>query len=163
MDFFRSQDIARRNTVRLVVLFLLSLICLIAITNVLVFFAMGFAAADAEAAVPASVDWHVFVWVSLAVLAVVGFGSLYKIITLSGGGARVAEMMQGRLLQPGSGNLAEQRLLNVVEEMAIATGTPVPPVYVMEEPVINAFAAGFTPGDAVIGVTRRSEEHMSEL
>lgn len=161
MDFFRSQDIARRNTVRLVLLFLLSLVCLIAITNVLVFFALGFASSDPEATMPVPLDWRLFVWISVAVLAVVGFGSLYKIVSLSGGGARVAEMMQGRLLQPGSGNLAEQRLLNVVEEMAIASGTPVPPVYVMEEPAINAFAAGLAPGDAVIGITRGAIESLS--
>lgn len=161
MDFFRSQDIARRNTVRLVVLFLLSLVCLITITNVLVFFALSLASADAEAAVPMTVDWRLFALISVAVLAVVGFGSLYKVVSLSGGGARVAEMMQGRLLQPGTATLAEQRLLNVVEEMAIASGTPVPPVYLMEESAINAFAAGFAPGDAVIGITRGAIETLS--
>src|SRR5690606_10476921 len=109
MDFFRSQDIARRNTVRLVLLFLASLVCLIAIANVRVFFVMGYASSDAQAPVPMQVDWRLFAWISVAVLAVVGFGSLYKILSLSGGGARVAEMMQGRLLRPGSGNLAEQR------------------------------------------------------
>ena len=161
MDFFRSQDIARRNTVRLVLLFLLSLVCLITITNVLVFFALGLASADAETPVAMTIDWRLFAVISVAVLAVVGFGSLYKVVSLSGGGARVAEMMQGRLLQPGSGTLAEQRLLNVVEEMAIASGTPVPPVYVMEEAAINAFAAGFAPGDAVIGITRGAIETLS--
>jgi len=161
MDFFRSQDIARRNTVRLVVLFLLSLVCLITITNVLVFFALGFASSDAETTVPMTVDWRLFALISVAVLAVVGFGSLYKVVSLSGGGARVAEMMQARLLQPGTGTLAEQRLLNVVEEMAIASGTPVPPVYLMEESAINAFAAGFAPGDAVIGITRGAVETLS--
>lgn len=154
MDFFRSQDIARRNTTRLVVLFLLSLVSLIAITNLLILFLLGTFAETINTPLLQRVDWHLFVYVSVAILAVVGFGSLFKIVSLAGGGAKVAQMMQGRLIVPGSEELHEQRILNVVEEMAIASGTPVPPVYVLEESGINAFAAGYSPADAVIGITR---------
>ncbi|MEZ5527871.1 MAG: M48 family metallopeptidase [Gammaproteobacteria bacterium] len=154
MDFFRSQDMARRNTTRLVVLFLLSLVSLIAITNLLILFLLGTFAETINAPLLQRVDWRLFAYVSVAILAVVGFGSLFKIVSLAGGGAKVAEMMQGRLILPDSEELHEQRILNVVEEMAIASGTPVPPVYVLEEPGINAFAAGYSPADAVIGITR---------
>ena len=163
MDFFRSQDIARRNTVKLVVLFALALLSLIAITNLLVMVMLGMVAESLPANVPLlqRIDWHLFLWVSLAIVGVVGFGSLYKIASLSGGGARVAELLQGKLLIPGGSNLSEQKILNVVEEMAIASGTPVPPVYVLEEQGINAFAAGYTPADAVIGITRGAIETLS--
>lgn len=163
MDFFRSQDIARRNTVKLVVLFALALLSLIAITNLLVMVTLGMVAESLPANIPLfqRIDWHLFLWVSLAILGVVGFGSLYKIASLAGGGARVAELLQGKLLIPGGSNLSEQKILNVVEEMAIASGTPVPPVYVLEEQGINAFAAGYTPADAVIGVTRGAIETLS--
>lgn len=163
MDFFRSQDIARRNTVKLVVLFALALLSLIAITNLLVMVMLGMVAESLPANIPLfqRIDWHLFLWVSLAILGVVGFGSLYKIASLAGGGARVAELLQGKLLIPGGSNLSEQKILNVVEEMAIASGTPVPPVYVLEEQAINAFAAGYTPADAVIGITRGAIETLS--
>src|SRR3546814_1515383 len=66
----------------------------------------------------------------------------------------LAESLNGRPIDPGTTDLEEQKVLNVVEEMSIASGIPVPPVYVMEDESINAFAAGHTPQDAVIGVTR---------
>jgi len=161
MDFFRSQDIARKNTVRLVGLFALSLISLIAITNLLLLFALGAFAETIDVPMFQRVDWRLFAYVSVAVLAVVGFGSLYKMISLSGGGARIAEMMQGRLIVSGSEDLDEQRILNVVEEMAIASGMPVPPVYLLEESAINAFAAGYSTSDAVIGITRGAIRSLS--
>jgi Zn-dependent protease with chaperone function len=161
MDFFRSQDVARRNTTRLVLLFALALLCLIGITNLLLLAGLGFFAQTIDAPLFQRIDWVLLAWVSGAILVVVAFGSLYKILSLAGGGARVAELLQGRLLLPGSRELREQRILNVVEEMAIAAGTPVPPVYVLDEPGINAFAAGYAPSDAVIGITRGAIETLS--
>ena len=74
----------------------------------------------------------------------------------------MARLLGGRLVDPGSSVLAERKLLNVVEEMALASGTPVPPVYVLDdESSINAFAAGFSPGDAVVAVSRGCLEHLT--
>ncbi len=157
MDFFKSQDEAKRNTGRLIFLFGLAVVSLILITNVLILVIFGFIGTELTSVGvlngPAF-DWTLFLYVGLGVTVIILFGSLYKIATLSGGGARVAEMMNGKLLVSGSGDFREKRLLNVVEEMAIASGTPVPPVYVLEEEGINAFAAGYSPSDAVIGITR---------
>jgi len=170
MDFFESQEVARRNTLKLVLLFLLAVVSLVAITNLLVMLTLGVMQTGPDAAAPAAsgpgellqrLDWRAFAWISLAVVGVVGLGSLYKISSLSGGGARVAEMMQARLLVDGRNDPDEVKVLNVVEEMAIASGTPVPPVYVMEEDAINAFAAGYSPSDAVIGVTRGAIRKLS--
>jgi len=161
MDFFQSQDVARRNTFKLVVLFLLAVISLIAITNLLIMLTLGMLGEDPAAALSGQLDWQAFFWVSVAVIAVVAFGSLYKVASLSGGGARVAEMMQAQLIVDGTGDPDKQRVLNVVEEMAIASGTPVPPVYLMEEDAINAFAAGYSPANAVIGVTRGAIQKLS--
>jgi Zn-dependent protease with chaperone function len=157
MNFFASQDKAKRNTTKLVVLFALAVLSLIGVTNLLVMLALGFASTGSTSmAGTGSLEfsWEVFFSVGVFVTGVILLGSLYKMAALSGGGARVAEMMNARLIVPGSGDLNEQRVLNVVEEMAIASGTPVPPVYLMEEAGINAFAAGYTPSDAVIAVTR---------
>lgn len=161
MDFFQSQDIARRNTKRLVFLFALALISLIAMTNLLILFGLGMFADVIDVPLFERIDWSLFASISIAILVVVAGGSFYKLMSLRGGGASVAEMMKGRLIVAGSRDLAEQKVLNVVEEMAIASGTPVPPVYVIEEQSINAFAAGFTPADAVIGITRGAIESFS--
>ena len=90
----------------------------------------------------------------MAVLAVMLIGVGGKFWELSKGGPAIAQMLRGRLIQRGTTQPAEQRLMNVVEEMAIASGVPVPEVYVLDqEASINAFAAGYTKNDAVIGVT----------
>ena len=100
--------------------------------------------------------------VALGTSALIAGGSLYKVAALSGGGHTVAELLGGRLLHPDKASPDERRLLNVVEEMAIASGLPVPPVYLLEnEPGINAFAAGHTTGDAVIAVTSGTLERLS--
>jgi Zn-dependent protease with chaperone function len=94
----------------------------------------------------------------LAVVAgggvIVACGTMWKIFELSGGGESVAETLGGKQVPANTTDLSERILLNVVEEMALASGTPVPPVYLIEEAAINAFAAGTTPQNAVIGITR---------
>jgi Zn-dependent protease with chaperone function len=105
---------------------------------------------------------EVFLYSALATLAVVGIGMLYKIQQLSKGGSAVAELMGGRLIPPSTHDPAERRLRNVVEEIAIASGVPVPQLYVMDrETGINAFAAGYSPGDAAIAVTRGCLEEFN--
>lgn len=164
MNFFESQDAAKRNTGKLIFLFVLAVLSLIVVTNVLVMLIFGFADSSMTSMAATSsfqFDWYSFLLVGAAVSGVVLLGSLYKISALSGGGARIAEMMNGKLLVPGVQTLSEQRVLNVVEEMAIASGTPVPPVYLMEEAGINAFAAGYSPADAVIGISRGAIDSLS--
>ncbi|MDX1490735.1 MAG: M48 family metallopeptidase [Pseudohongiellaceae bacterium] len=161
MDFFQSQDAAKRNTSRLVILFVLALFSLIAVTNILLFLIFASSADALDVPLLQRIDWSLFLTVSLAILVIVGVGSLYKISSLSKGGVSIAELMNGRLLVPGTDKLEEQRVLNVVEEMAIASGTPVPPVYLLDEEGINAFAAGFNPSDAIIGVTRGTITNLS--
>jgi len=98
---------------------------------------------------------QIFLGVSIATLAIIGIGSVYKTASLAAGGSAVSEMMGGRLINPNTTDPDERKLLNVVEEMAIASGVPVPQVYVMDdEDGINAFAAGHKPGDATVTVTR---------
>lgn len=98
---------------------------------------------------------QVFLYVCAFVLVIVLTGSLYKVIQLARGGKVVAESLGGRLLTSDEGDPNIQKLLNVVEEMAIASGMPVPAVYLLEgEEGVNAFAAGFSQHDAVIGITR---------
>lgn len=152
MDFFQSQDSARHNTSMLLVLFVLAVASMIIFTNFLVMYSLGYF--EGQAVFSRSFDWDIFLKVGAGVLALVVMGSLYKVMALAGGGAQIAEMMGGELIVNDSGDKYKQRVLNVVEEMAIAAGVPVPPVYLINEEAINAFAAGYSPNDAVIGVTR---------
>ncbi len=164
MDFFASQELARRNSRKLVVLLGITLVCLIASIYVLVVAVIGFASPKGTS-VPFDfgwINWPLLGLVGGLVSAVVSGGSLLKIAELRAGGSKVASLLGGRRLQPGSRDPAEQRVMNVVEEMALASGIPVPPVYVLDdEPGINAFAAGHSIDDAVIGVNRGTIDQLS--
>jgi len=165
MNFFESQDRVRKNTFQLVLLFTLAVVTLIIMTNLLVMVAFGYINSeqvqDGEALLQ-QMDWQTFAAVSAGVGVVVLVASLYKIMALSAGGKVVAESLGGRLIAQNTDDPKQRQLLNVVEEMAIASGTPAPPVYLLaEESGINAFAAGFSPRDAVIGVTQGTIEHLN--
>ena len=152
MDFFESQDAARQKTGRLVLLFVLAVVSIIVSVYLVVSGALFYTAETEEARL-----WHpeLFLAVATATVAVVAGGSLYKIAQLRGGGRVVAEALGGRLIPRDATDPQQRKILNVVEEMAIASGVPVPEVFVMEEePGINAFAAGKTFSDAAIGVSR---------
>jgi Zn-dependent protease with chaperone function len=167
MDFFEHQDQARKSTGRLILLFAAAIVGIVLSTYALVMaiFVMGRQKMAESGEVIEAISWfqpELLGIVALVTLAVVGFGSMYKVAQLSGGGQIIAESLSGRQLSPDTTDLIERKVLNVVEEMAIASGTPVPPVYFLEnEPGINAFAAGFSPEDAVIGITRGCAEQLS--
>jgi len=165
MNFFESQDRVRKNTAKLVFLFALAVITLIIMTNLLVMMVFGYINSeqlrDGETLIQ-QMDWQTFVAVGTGVSVVILVGSLYKIMALSAGGKAVAESLGGQLIPQDTDDLNRRKLLNVVEEMAIASGTPAPPVYLLaDEPGINAFAAGFSPRDAVIGVTQGTIDHLT--
>ncbi|MEP9317823.1 M48 family metallopeptidase [Pseudomonas sp. LABIM340] len=162
MNFFEHQDRARKQTGRLVLLLTVAVVCLVTITS----FALGWLwrhlgepalHLTSRASLP---DPELYLSVAAVIIGVVVLGALYKQVQLSAGGKVVAESLGGRLLNLSAGNADERRLLNVVEEMALASGSPVPPVYVLEDGSINAFAAGLTPRDAVIGITRGAIEQL---
>ena len=163
MDFFASQDAARKKTSLLLIYFALAvLIIIVAVYLLILFFFIYQGSKNGEFSSDLIFDPGLFGAVTGGTLLVVICGSLYKISILRSGGARVAEMLGGKLIPASTNNFLEKRLLNIVEEMAIASGVPVPPVYLMEEERgINAFAAGFTPEDAVIGITRGSLETLN--
>ena len=98
---------------------------------------------------------------AITALFIIG-ASIYKTTVLSSGGGRVAQQMGGTLVPADVADPLRRRLRNVVEEIAIASGVPVPEIYVLEEESsINAFAAGYSPGDAAIAVTRGTLELLN--
>jgi len=160
MNFFEYQEQARKNTRWLVFLFILAVITLIGLTDLLVIFCyFAVSSKDSDTAVPISIDIHVTIAIVISVIVL--FASLFRMREMKAGGHRVAEELGGRIIPSSTNDRSERRLLNVVEEMAIASGMPVPQVYVLEDTAINAFAAGFSPHDAVIGVTRGTIDLLS--
>jgi len=169
MDFFARQDQARRKTKWLVGYF----VAAVAGLTVAVYFLALVAFAGVQAKTHHSyyhndnvefVLWNpkIFLVSTLGVLAVIFLGSAYKTNELAAGGSAVATLMGGRLVSQKTTNANERKLLNVVEEMSIAAGVPMPQVYVLEdERGINAFAAGHSTGDAAVGVTRGCIEQLS--
>ncbi len=141
MNFFEHQALARRNSARLLLLFGLAVVAIVAVIDVLVLAGTG--------------SVQAVVWSTLLTLAVIGLASLYRIASLRGGGEVVAVQMGGSEVPADTRDPALRRLRNVVEEIAIASGVPMPRLYVLEQEAgINAFAAGYSPADAAIAVTR---------
>jgi len=157
MDFFERQDKARRKTKLLVFYFVVAICLLILASYAAVFAIFGRKEVVDSLGETSFTLWQpdLFLWSVLGTLAVISFGSVAKTLELSRGGSAVAQMLDGRLINSNTIEADERKLLNVVEEMSIASGIPVPQVFVLEnEAGINAFAAGHSTGDAAIGVTR---------
>lgn len=160
MDFFGAQDQARRQSRQLVLLFFAAIGVLVAAFYLIVW------QIDAQLLRPGApvVAWDGtrFLAVFIGVVGIVGGASAFKLAQLSSGGGSVAESVGGRKVDPTTAKPDERRLLNVVEEMAIASGIPVPAVYVLDREMgINAFAAGSSIEDAAIAVTRGCVESLS--
>lgn len=161
-NFFTQQDLARRNTRILVSLFTLAVLLLLVLTNILALVALGFAQPEsfANTTLWQQLPWPTVIGISAVVLIAVMLAVMTKWMRLRAGGRVVAESLGGVRLAPDSQEPLQRRLLNVVEEMALAANTPVPPVYLLPEAGINAFAAGYSPADAVIGVTQGCLEQL---
>jgi len=165
MNFFEHQDSARKRTRTLVVLFVLGVLGMVVAVHVVIATLWAFREVKGE---NATVDWSSLTNPAIAAgsaalaLTIIAIGSFIKIAELRGGGRVVAERLGGRLIMPASTDPLERRVLNVVEEMAIASGVPTPPVYLLsEETSINAFAAGFAPESAIVAVSRGCVERLS--
>ena len=161
MDFFAHQDLARKNSRRFVMLYTAAVLAICTATGITFGLASWFLADAPESQRPMMTLIIGGVAAAIAALVILS-GSLYRINDLRGGGSSVARGLGGILIDPATRDPDERRVLNVVEEMAIASGVPVPPVFMMpKEKRINAFAAGYSPGDAVIGVTKGCVEGLT--
>ena len=136
MNFFEAQERARQRTVWLILLFAFATVGLIVITNLLLLGILAYSQTGefvfSVTALHLQFDWDIFVGVAIVVSILIFLGSLYKTMSLSDGGRSVAEMLGGQLIARNTTDPDERRLLNVVEEMAIASGISVPNVYVLK-------------------------------
>lgn len=160
MDFFEAQDRAKRNTGKLVLLYVLAVIGIIFsvyIISLILF--------HTQVTVVGGVSFWYPGWlltVSVLIFLMIGIGTFHRVAQLRKGGSAVAELLGGRRVNPSTTDTSERRLMNIVEEMSIASGLPVPDVYILDnEENINAFAAGFGTNDAAVGVTRGCLEQLT--
>jgi Zn-dependent protease with chaperone function len=155
-NFFQQQDSARRRTFQLVVYFVLAILVLIALVY-------GLLVALTAYGESSPVSWwqpELLLLAAPGVGLVVGGASAFKVAQLASGGQAVALMLGGEEVPGTTTDARQKRLLNIIEEMALAAGVPVPPVYVLAEPGINAFAAGYAPGDAVVAVSQGCLDYL---
>ena len=166
MNFFEYQEQARRQTRWLVFLFILAVLIIIVVINVATLVALGlmnteeqqfvFSMQTLKANIPTLLGG------AAVTAAVIAIASLFKTAALRSGGGKVARDLGGVLVEADANDPLRRRLYNVVEEIALASGIPVPEIYVLEqESGINAFAAGFTAADAAVAVTRGALEKLS--
>lgn len=158
MNFFERQEQARRQSGRLVILFALAVVAIVAAVNLVYLVMVG---GFPDEGSPRHVLGGMLV-VSITTVGIIGVASMHRIASLSTGGAAVALQMGGTPVPEDSHDPHYRRLRNVVEEIAIASGVPVPQIFVLESEIgINAFAAGYAPGDAAIAVTRGALERLN--
>ena len=165
MNFFEAQDHARRSTTLLILLFALAIVFLLALSSFLFFEFLYFTEYGALTfslpQLELVFDPNLGVVLCAAILLFIILGSLYKLVQLSAGGSAIAQYLGGVIIPRGSTDPLHKKILNVVEEMAIASGMPVPQVYILNEQGINAFAAGWKTTNAVIGITQGALERLT--
>ncbi|MFZ6773834.1 M48 family metallopeptidase [Undibacterium sp. SXout7W] len=155
MDFFEQQDQAHRQSKKLLFLFFLAVLAIVIAVNVSLAVVWLWATGGFRAGVAHTYPHGFFFINTGVVLLFIAGGTLFEIVRLRDGGDVVAQMAGGRLVMPASADFHERRLLNIVEEMALASGIACPRVYIMDrEEAINAFAAGYHQNEAVVAVTR---------
>lgn len=162
-NFFQHQERARKRTTWLVLLFALAVVGIGVAIYLVVAFGLG-QAGSKDAGEVAVIPWdpELFFWVLVVTVGFIGLASLFRILSLREGGGAVARMLGGRLVSRDTRDRAERRLLNIVDEMSIASGIPVPEVYVLDgEAGINAFAAGYSVENAAVAVTRGALETLN--
>lgn len=166
MNFFEQQDRAQRRTRWLLFLFGLAVLAIVLVMNAIVLVVFGQAEPVAEGEPWLTREFlasnvGVMVWTTVLTVGLIGLGSLYRTLGLRDGGGAVARELGGTRVDGDTRDPLRRRLMNVVEEVAIASGVPVPEVYVLEQEAgINAFAAGYSPDDAAIAVTRGALEQL---
>ena len=161
MNFFDHQATARKKSWLLGFLFLIAVALIVITTNLICYFIFSFN--DAQ---PLTLqDWfssRVSLSISAAIILTISIGTIYQFINLSKGGRAVADMARGRRVDLGSQDKLEQRFVNLVEEMSIASGTMMPELYIMDqERSINAFVAGYEPTECVLVITKGALENLS--
>lgn len=167
MNFFEQQDRARKQSRWLIIVFIAAVLAIVVAIDLLILLLVGVSAVETGGAPPLSSQLFadnlpLLAGGAIATLLVISLASLFKTMGLRTGGGKVARELGGNLVEAEPRDAKLRRLRNVVEEIALASGVPVPEIYVLEqESGINAFAAGYTPADAAVAVSRGALEKLS--
>ena len=165
MNFFSAQDRARKYTFYLRIMFMIAIAAVVAFANYVTYLwvyhhelnKISFRLAELTKVY----DPQLTIVISSIIIGFVTIASFVRLMTLNEGGRVIAEAMGGQLIPRSSNNPEHQKILNIVDEMAIASGISVPPVYVLDELGINAFAAGWKPSNSVIGITNGALKQLN--
>ncbi len=165
MNFFSAQQSARRSTLLLGLLFFIAIIMLLILSNLFLFEYLYF---ERYSSFTFSVnqlaqvyDQNLAILLSAAIFGFIVIGSFYKLMTLLSGGSVIAQSVGGVVIPRSSADPKHQKVLNIVQEMAIASGMPTPQIYLLNEGGINAFAAGWKISNAVIGITQGALDKLN--
>jgi Zn-dependent protease with chaperone function len=166
VNFFEHQDRARKQSRWLIFVFMLAVLAIVAAINLILLLVLGVTGYEVGEQPLSPVELvkanaHLLAGGAIGCVAVIGLASLFKTASLRSGGGQVARQLGGTLVESDTRDTKRRRLRNVVEEIALASGVTVPEIYVLEqESGINAFAAGYTPSDAAVAVTRGALEKL---
>jgi Zn-dependent protease with chaperone function len=156
MDLFVTQDHARQRTGGLFTLLAFILVGVVGLVHTLVLLVTGGGVGDLEA------HWRLFPWTIPASVLVLAIGVIVRFYAIRLGGGQVAQELGGRRVHPAASAPGDCLILGIVEELALASGIPMPEVWILDrERSINAFAAGDEPSRAVIGVTKGAIERLT--
>ncbi len=167
MNFFQHQEYARSKTRWLLFVYVLAVVAIVIALDAIFMLVKYLAVSEYSQTTNLTTDIKgliendasTLLLFSLAIIVFIGVASLFRVLTLQGGGSKVAAALGGTLVDANHPDRRVRRLINIVEEMAIASGLPVPQVFVLEqESGVNAFAAGHQPEDATVAVTRGALE-----
>ncbi len=167
MNFFEQQDRARKQSRWLIIVFIVAVLAIVVAIDLLLLLLAGVSSIEPDGTAPLSPQLLVdnlplLAGGAIATVAVISLASLFKTMGLRAGGGKIARELGGNLVDSAPQDAKLRRLRNIVEEIALASGVPVPEIYVLEqESGINAFAAGFTPADAAVAVSRGAIEKLS--
>jgi Zn-dependent protease with chaperone function len=167
MNFFEQQDRARKQSRWLILVFILAVLAIVVAMDLIILLVAGVSSIETEGVPRLSAQTFadnlpLLTGGAVATLLLISLASLFKITSLKAGGGKVARELGGNLVESEPRDARLRRLRNVVEEIALASGVPVPEIYVLEqESGINAFVAGYTPSDAAVAVTRGALEKLN--
>lgn len=154
MNFFEHQADARRRTLLLGLYFLLALGIIVVAVNAVVY-ALLLGWGDGSWSLAGWLKHPGCWWLSGALVVVMAGGALRKLWQLREGGVALASLVGATEVPPDTPITDEHQLINIVEEMSIASGIPAPRVFVMRgEQAINAFVAGYRPTETVLVTTQ---------
>jgi len=156
MNFFEHQAAARRTSKRLIILFVMAVAAIVCAVDFGVLIGLGASGASGDGAA------GILLLTTIGTLAIIGISSLVRTAGLRSGGGKVAVELGATQVAEDTTDPQYRRLRNVIEEISIASCVPVPEIYVLEQEAgINAFAAGWSPTNAAITVTRGALDHLN--